>query len=496
YMPLTKYILFNNWLRAGLSLANAVFFAMGWLNFWSLLALSVVSAFQFSTLFVTDTANMTALVGKDKKRIRATEALIRIATIAVTVASGLFLGEHIITALGFMWTFVIVAALQFIPVFIQWWTLPSIGSRNSWSFAGIRDAVRGFFSRLGKTGEGSAEDAAAARKSALRYALNSALIAIGLGTSFFWGTPFPLIGVMLFTLLRSDIYKNVISKHAMLKLSLIFIMFTSMAEIPMRNSVLGAVARDAVGNPSAAAAYFGNLIAAFYMGQMPTGTGILEDDIVIKAGPVSFRLKTAAKWLGTAAFAAWSYFYLIPPGWIVAAAGAVGLSGVLPAGVLAAAGALITLAAAAKLYTFLHDLAPKVSDRWWMRLDVLAMLGMGLPLLAWGNPAVLFLSLFLLGLVHNPTSRTVSAAYSAESMEHAPKSMQYLAGIKSSFLNMATSTMYALYGLVASWSAGSHSSLPTWRFATGMYVLLAVALLVGSYILPFGDEKKAAEKKK
>ncbi len=130
HLPLKKYIVFNALLRSALSAANAVLYTMGFLNFWSLLFLTVINAWQFASLFITDDAMMAEIVGPNRKKIFSTSILIRTMGLFVTIGSGIFLGEFIVDGLGFVATFSIVTVAAAIPALILWGALPNIGVKD------------------------------------------------------------------------------------------------------------------------------------------------------------------------------------------------------------------------------------------------------------------------------------------------------------------------------------------------------------------------------
>ncbi|MFH1725162.1 MAG: hypothetical protein ABII00_11160 [Elusimicrobiota bacterium] len=484
-MPLKKYIVFNTALRAVLSFATAGLYAAGLLNFGTLMGLTILNGWQFTTLFITDPAMMTELVGDNQAKIRSTEALLRIATIFVTVLSGLFLGKYVVDAMGFAPTFVIVGILYAIPVWILGKFLPDIKRKLVRKAGQVADKLK--------------------KLPWKKIALNTALLAGAIGIyAFVWQSPFPFIAAVLFMLWRSAIFQNVIKKHGLLKLALVFVMLTAIAEIPMRNAVLGALAEETVGQ-AGKAAFFGNLLASFYMGQLVTGTGMLSPSMEInisKIGPwklkspIRFNLKTTLKWVGAAGLAAWSYFYVIPKGWLASAAASVGFTALSPA-LLTVIGGIAAAAAVLKLYTSVHNAVPKVSPRAWMRWEIVGLLGMSIPLFFWGSPAALYLSLFLFGMLHNATARTISATYASQAKKHASDSFQYMMGIKSSFVNMATSIAYAIYGLAKTlpekiW--GDPNAFPfTWYVVVGIYAIFAVVFFAGSRHMPGRDKKEAVK---
>jgi hypothetical protein len=459
HMPLKKYALANVALRGVLGLANAALYSLGLLNFWTLLGLSVVNAWQFSTLFVTDPAIMTALVGKDRSRIRSADSLLRIATILVSVGSGLFLGAAAVKSLGLAATFVVVSAVFAAPVLILWRTLPDVkhpGERE----ARLSDLMGAFRAAEWK-----------------KHALKAAAIGAGFIASLVWQSPLPVIAALLPVLLRSPLVRETLGRHRLLKMAMVFVMVTAVAETPLRNAVLGALAQATVG-AGEKAAYLGQLLASYYMGQLVTGTGELDTGIRIRAGKREFSLKTLLKWVGAASFAAWVSLMLLPASWSFGGLGRA----------LAAAAALL-------FYHGVHEATPKVSERGWMRWEVLGLLGMALPLFFWGSPAAFFASLFFFGLVHSPNMNLMHSSYASQAMEHAPGSFQSLMGVKGSFLNMANSIAYAVYGLAMTLPAqwwGAPAFPFAWWVAVAMYAFIAALFLAGSFKIPFKNSESRA----
>jgi len=483
HMPLKKYIVYNNVLRSGLALANAALYAMGFLNFSTLLLLTVVNSFQFASLFITDQAMTAEIVGPHRNKIRSTEAMIGVASILTNIASGMFLGSIIVDTLGFVWTFGIVSAVTAVPAFILWKTLPDIGYKPGrkplWTV--LKELPANAARALRSLGEGVPD-----RASARGYLINGAVLAASvLGYLFVYQTPFWIIGAMSLVLMRSDVFRRVIMKNTLLKLGLVLVMVTAFVEVPMRNAVLGALSQEISGEMGNAA-FYGKLIAAFYMGQLVTGTGMLSEGLDIEIGkigpwklkkPVSFNLKKTMRWVGALVLTGWTMSVILPAGWLAAALAPVII----------------------KFYHLVHDYTPKVSDAGWLRMEAIGLLAVGIPpLLFWGNFPVLFGSLFLFGMLHNPAARTISATFSQQAKQHADDNYQFISGIKGSFFTMAVSSAYALYGLAKVlpeklW--GITDAFPfTWYVVAALYAAIAVIFLIGSKVMPFGDAEKNKKK--
>jgi len=572
HLPLKKYIIFNNLLRAVLSLANAVLYAAGMLDFTSLLILTIINGWQFASLFITDQAMTAELVGANRGKIRSTESLIRTASILMNIFSGVFLGAFIVDSMGFVWTFAIVAGINLIPVYILWKMLPNIaykegkmplGEYLKTSFAKFINWVKS----IGQTtdAEMTEEQITSRKKTLWTYGTNIAMLGAGFAGYFFvYQTPFWMIAAIGTMLIRSEIFKGTIMKHGLLKMALGLVLVTAFVEVPMRNAVLGAMSEEMVGELGKAA-FYGKLIASFYMGQLITSTGLLSEklDMTLKKigkwklkNPKVFNLKSTMRWVGALVLAAWASYFLLPAGFLmplVPLAASLGIKGTLAAwlggwiagssiafagynlengeqtprkqffstalkwlgyGTIAASfgvaalpmlsplalnilGYAVAVPFMIKAYHMIHDFAPKVSERGWLRLEAVALLGMSAPLLLWGNHAVLFASLFLFGLLHNPTNRTISSTYSEQAKAHADGNYQFLSGIKGSFVTMATSTAYALYGLAKTipemlW--GDPNAFPfTWYVVGALYAAFAVVFLIASKVMPFGEK---ADKKK
>jgi hypothetical protein len=130
-----------------------------------------------------------------------------------------------------------------------------------------------------------------------------------------------------------------------------------------------------------------------------------------------------------------------------------------------------------------------------MRWEVLGLLGMALPLFFWGSPAAFFASLFFFGLVHSPNMNLMHSSYASQAMEHAPGSFQSLMGVKGSFLNMANSIAYAVYGLAMTLPAqwwGAPAFPFAWWVAVAMYAFIAALFLAGSFKIPFKNSESRA----
>lgn len=500
---LKSYTIFNIGLRAAIGAVQAVFYVNGWLGFWPLLFLTVLSTWQFATLFSNDFALNAEIVGSDKNKMRSVEALIRMTTIGVTVVSGLFLGAAAIQALGLFWTFMLVAAIQLIPVFILQRMLPPLGKngRDVGYGEALRAALRALDPRLWVA-------AARALAAALRKAASSAsspekrrsraLAALALaaatavffipipGAPFLLKSPIPFVIVAGTMIWRSEASK-IIRTNTLLRMSLLFVMIGAFIEVPLRNSVLGVLAAETTTSASAAATYLGSLVAAFYLGQLPSGTGMLDPKLTVKVGRLNVPFRKTMKWVGAAGVAAWAYFVLLPPGLIASAATALGL---VPAVLIAALAAAVMGG-----YFALHAATPKISDTLWMKMEAGALLFMGFPLLFGLAPWSLFVALAAFGFVLNGSQRMVSATFSVVAKKAVPEKFQLISGMRGAFFNISTALAYTTYSLAKSipemW--GQTNAFPfTWYVIAATYAVFAYLFWRGSSA--FAEPKSAKPK--
>lgn len=513
-MPLKKYTIFNIGLRAGIYALQALFFKAGWLGFWPLMGLTILSTWQFATLFSNDFALQTEIVGKDAGKIRSTEALIRMTTIIVTVVSGLILSAAVIHALGFFWTFILTAAVQAISIPVMAWLLPSGGRMNSHKLpswgeakAAVKAALANAWARFkglfakGQASAGDALKSAAFKRGLIAAAGFAAAIALFFipipFAAFLYHSPVPLVVVAAAMLWRSATFQTLIRPNKLLAASLLFVMIGAFIEVPLRNSILGVLASEVSKDAGAAASYLGTLIAAFYMGQMPSGTGILDPKLEVGPGRFKVNFRNMMKWVGAAMVAAWTYFVLIPKGAVASALVklAPGLLAAVPPAALTAVIAAAVMGLAVAGYVALHDYSPKLSDSAWMKLEAGALLFMSLPLFFWGQPWALYLALAAFGFVLNGSQRMVSATFSTQAKKLAPDQFQFVSGMRGAFFNISSSIAYAVYSVAAIvphlWQ--SPKAFPfTWYVIAAVYAVFGVMFWKGSTV--FAKPKAPAEK--
>lgn len=494
--PLKKYTIFNFGLRSALTLVNSVFLVAGGLNFWTLLGLSVISSWQYATLYINDAAVMTSIVGSNKHKLRSTEALIRFATIIATVFSGMFLTKRIIDGFGLVWAFNIVAALQAVATAIMWKTLPdSLDKARAAASAAAAPAVRWLDAVRSKIAALTARDAAFYAASALMLGASVYACFVPIAAApFLLGSPLPMVAVVAWMLWRSDAYQNVISKHPLFKASLMFVMMGAFIEQPLRNSVFKVLAGATDLPGLTVAGYSGLMLASFYMGQMPSATGVLDSKLAFTVAGRAFNLRETMKYVGIGLMSIWSYTSLVPKTWLAGLAASAGVA--LPASAAAALGAAIVIGTSAGAYLALHHISANLSDRAWMRWESASLVLIGLPLFFGMASWSVLLSLASLGYALNGSQRLLSALFSSQAFENAPNEFQYINGMKGSFVNMATSLAVAIYGaakdLPQRW--GGHSFPFLWQVITGIFTLFAAFFLRASYTMPL-DGKKGGEKK-
>ncbi|MBI4061679.1 MAG: hypothetical protein HY403_09640 [Elusimicrobia bacterium] len=498
-MPLKGYTIFNVGLRAAIFAVQAAFWHFGLLSFWPLLFLTVLSTWQFSTLFSNDYALQVEIVGKDAGKIRATEALIRMTTIVVTVVAGLFLGAAAINALGYFWTFLLVAAIQMIPVLILHRTLPStIGSGRpglSGLWRAAMNRLRDLFSRRSAPAAGEAAKPRAWKRAAAVAALAAALVLFFVpipGAPFLLKSPIPFVlvfGAMIWgsksaKIIRGDLF---------LRTSLLFVMIGAFIEVPLRNTVLGALASETMKDPASAAAYLGGLVAAFYLGQLPSGTGMLDPKLTVTAGKIAIPFRRVMKWLGAAGVAAWTYFVLLPKEALAAAAAS--LAAVMPPFAAAALIFASVAGAVAAGYVALHDATPKISDEAWMRLEAGALLFMSAPLFFGLAPWSIYLALAAFGFVLNGSQRMVSATFSTQLKKLAKDKFQTVNAMRNAFFGISTAVAYTVYGLAKTIPAywGETNAFPfTWYVIAATYAVFAFLFWRGSKVFRDSADGAAA----
>ncbi|MBI3549405.1 MAG: hypothetical protein HY078_10230 [Elusimicrobia bacterium] len=345
-MPLKKYTLFNIDLRAGISVAQAVFYAMDWLSFGSLLFLTILSTWQFQTLFSNTFALQAELTGPDKNKVRATEAKIRMATIFTTVGVSLFLSAPLVRELGFFWIFMLTGAIQLLSHPALHWALPSHGRMiqsklPSWAqakaavaawFRTFGAAIRRTFVREPKPSDESAS-AGRLRAAAESFGLKKLVLsstAVALATFAFF-VPIPLLPFLLYepvplvAIAGAIIWQmkgfQLIKSNPLVLASLGFVLIGAFIEVPLRGSALGVISTELAKGTAEAAAMLGALVAAFYLGQLPSGTGMLEaKQTVMKKlfGGQGINFRNMMKWIGGGVVAWWMAFVLLPKGVLAA----------------------------------------------------------------------------------------------------------------------------------------------------------------------------------
>jgi hypothetical protein len=460
-------IIMLNVARAVQCLALPVLAGFGFLNFWTLLAMSIANGWQLSLLMTSENAYLRRLAGKN--HLGNLNALNAVNYLALQVFLTLILGVGAwIDKLGLMtpyWATTVILPLVVCPM--VWFMIPK-------TIPGENAAAKAKAPAL-PLGERLQTIALKAKNFAKKYwAQIGVLGAAGLVYQFFH-TTLPMSAALLWWVSRTDGFKAVWSQKNMratmllsaLAFGLIF-PFQYMA-LPLMAGVLGGVAgKAAILSQLLGALFFGQLAANASQANLPS-VKIPFTDKKVKAERLVQGLVLV---LG----AAWSLLRLFPGNWLAAAA-SVGVGATMMYG------------------------SSKLTDKGWVKF-----LGVGLaaasilPLVFWGSLPVIFAGMLGLGLFVGPVQVALNTYFGRNARS---ASIGNAFGVSSSLNNSATSFGYGLLtALVGMFSpVFPHALMP---IAVAFAIIGAIFFFFAPKLLPGladslfhhkGEAAKPADKK-
>lgn len=420
---------FNMAIRAVLALALPAFAALGILNFWTLLIASIFNGWLMSSVMTTENIYLRRFAGP--KHIGTATALFWMRYLFLQVVLGLLIGVGaFIDQWNPMTPFYISAAVHaFIILPITWKFIPNVIDKGPATAPEATPATKGRAALLleaaGKSLKSKGEKVGAfARK----YWKEALIFAAALGSYFIWTSALPAAIALAYWISKTGGFKELWARKD-LRWAVAFSCLMAFLVFPLQYYSMPFMAKIIAGE-AGKALLLGQLLGALFFGQLISNAGQaklpkLRLPVIGRFG--AERLLQAGV-LGL--LAAWVYNGLIPAAFIASAP-------LLALGIAAAAalGGGILMA-----------LAGKLTNKGWVKLQILALPFVALPALFWGNIPVLFGSILMIGMFFGPLTVALSGYF----YKNVPsKGAESLIGVQGSFFNAAISVGYGVVSLAA-----------------------------------------------
>jgi hypothetical protein len=442
-------------LRAGLAVVLPVLALTGNVTFVPLLIASIANGWQFSLLMTSENAFMAKFAGRNHLGKLTTLGFTTYFMLQVTMGTLLVVGSFI-DAWNPMTPFWISAAVHLALTFLILAKVPNIAPDAATlakrAAAAAEKAAKGWAQRAREFG---AKAGAFLKKFWLEEAIFAASVVL-----YVTGVPFalPLIGAiaagqplfmsaaLLFWVTRSEPFKKMWATGAVRNAILLSALSAGLF-YPFQNLALPLVA-TALGSK---ALFYGQLLGAFFFGQLVSNAGKASGLPVFFGKPLEFWIRHVVVAMG----AAWAALRLFAGDPLVMAGAA--------------------LAAAAIGYGLIN-ITKRLTDLGWIRFLGIGLAGAGGVAAFWGVYPAIFASVMLMGLFLGPFVSAING-YITKNSTDADRAMNF--GVSSSLFNAATSIGYALMTLDIKVTGGSFP-LALWPVA----VVFAVAGLVFFFKAP------------
>lgn len=417
-------------LRAVLAAVLPVLALTGNVTFVPLLIASIANSWQFSLLMTSENGFMAKYAGRKHLGTLTTLGFTSYFTLQVALGTLLLIGSYI-DAWNPMIPFWISAAVHAGLVVLILWKIPAV-SADAATLAkrAAAQAEKAALSAVDRLKAFGAKAAAFFKKFRLESALFAASIAL-----YVYGVPLvlPLIGAisagsplwisaaLLFWVTRSTPFKTVWARGPIRNAILLAALAAGLF-YPFQNLILPLVA-TALG---AKALIYGQLLGAFFFGQLLSNAAKASGLPVVGGKPLEFWIRHLVVAMG-AAWAALRLFAGDPTTMILAGVGAAALGY-----------GLITL-------------ARRLTDRGWIRFLGVGLAGSAGVALFWGSYPAIFASVMLMGLFLGPFLSAING-YISQNSKNEERAMNF--GVSSSLFNAATSVGYALVTLNNDLSGG------------------------------------------
>lgn len=436
-------------LRAALAVVLPILALTGNVTFVPLLIASIANGWQFSLLMTSENAFMAKFAGRNQLPKLTTIGFTTYFSLQVLLGTLIVIGAYI-DSWDPMIPFWISGAVHAGLVGLILWKIPAVkadaatlakqaaarAEKAALSAAGRAKAFAGkasaFFKKYWK-------EAALFVASVGIYAYGVPLALPVIGT-IAAGSPIWMSAALLYWVSRSDAFKKMWATGAVRNAILLSALSAALF-YPFQNLALPLVA-TALGSK---ALIYGQLLGAFFFGQLVSNAAKAKDLPVVAGKPLEFWVRHAVVAMGMA----WAAFRLFAGDPLVMAGAAAG---------------------AAALGYGLITLAKRMTDRGWIRFLGVGLAGSAGVALFWGSYPAIFASVMLMGLFLGPFVSAINGYIGKFSKNNEERAMNF--GVSGSLFNAATSIGYALMTLNVSQSQNA--------FPAALWPIVAVFLAAGA----------------
>ena len=432
-----KFMTFTTVVRTVATVAIPVLVVLGMMNFWTLLAYSLVNGWVSSAIMTSEGVYIKRFSGSQVGTFN---------TLCSCNYMSLQMGLGLIFKVGRffdklpMLPFYIAALFNVLGILpIVWKMLPGDPAqpRQAGAGAGGMAAIR---AQIGDAWSYVRNHWKEALVRAVGYGKTwwkeGLLFAAGLGAYFLTQSRLPVAVALLFWICRTSGFKNLWSKSG-LRGGLVYLMLAAFIGDPTQYFTLPLIA-ESLGGAAGKSELLGMLMGAFFFGRLISNSSQVKLPLI---GKVSGQHLLQVGVLGLAA--AWSLTGIFPGSWI-AMAGVVAVSGLL------------------------MKLSGYLTDKGWIKFLGIGLAFVALPFFVWGNIPVLFMSVLMMGFFFGPAGTALMGYF----LKNTPQADQEkIIGVQQAAYNTAVAMGYGIFGLFPSMF---HPLFP------GMLVPLAVVFaLVG-----------------
>lgn len=400
-------------LRLLLALELPVFWALGWLNFATLLIGSFANYFVLTSITTTESTYIKKFAGT--KNLATANSLLQINYFAIQVLLGLIAGVG-------AW----IDALRGLGM--QYSMIPF------WISAGLHAAILGLFAVFRWIPDDSPQAPARFRSAEsrarslkrlgvylYRHGWEATLLAAAIVSFFFFHSALPIAGAMTLWIARSRAGQQILA-HKPMRNSLILLACGAAMLMPLQYFILQAMAAALPGGSSL---LLGKFWGALFLGQMISGSSLARLPRLTIPFLGRFGLQRLVQ-LGVLGLAAlWAYTGLVP-------------------------GSFLAAAAAAAIGAVLMALAGRLTDRGWVKWAGAGLAFVAVPFLFWGNVPLIFASMLMVGFFYSPALITLQSYFQRNVQD---QHMGGVMGAQSSFVTSTISMGFALMSLLASFYA-------------------------------------------
>ncbi len=453
-----KGLAYLSWLRAGLAVVLPVLALTGNVTFFPLLLASIANGWQFSLLMTSESAFMAKFAGRNQLPKLTTLGFTTYFMLQVAMGTLLVVGGFI-DAWDPMVPFWISAVVNFALGFLVLAKIPDIapdaGTLAKRAAAKAAADAKSFSEKAREFGQKAGAFFKKFWKETALFAASVGLYAFGLPVALPFvgvvaaGSPLWMSGALMYWVTRSDAFKKMWAtgpvRNAILLSALSAALF-----YPFQNLALPIVA-TALGSK---ALVYGQLLGAFFFGQLIANAAKASNLPVIAGKPLEFWIRHAVVAMGVA----WASLRLFAGD---------------PLTMLAAG------AGAAALGYALISVTKHLTDRGWIKFLGVGLAGTLGVAAFWGSYPAIFASVMLMGLFLGPFVSAING-YIGKFSTNEQRAMNF--GVSGSLFNAATSVGYALMTM----NLTLHSVPGASPFPAALWPIVAVFLAAGAlfYLAP------------